>query len=122
MARLEARLAGQETGVGQKQAVTGEPATAHHEPPAVNLSTPSDADAPIGPGADEEAAYLATQSASENAPDLSTNRAEPPADKNLPPLETLLARIPAETHAALDELFRAKFTVVRRVPESAFKS
>jgi hypothetical protein len=31
-------------------------------------------------------------------------------------------RVKDGTLAALDELFRAKFTVVRRVPESAFKS
>ena len=34
----------------------------------------------------------------------------------LPPLDTLVARIPAEVREALEELFRAKFTAVRRVP------
>lgn len=41
--------------------------------------------------------------------------------KKLPVLDTLVARLPAGTRAALDELFRAKFTFVRRVPEGALK-
>jgi len=41
---------------------------------------------------------------------------------NLPPMDTLIAQISAETRAVLDELFRAKFTTVRRVPESALKT
>jgi len=41
---------------------------------------------------------------------------------DLPPLEKLVGRIPAETREALDELFRAKFTSVRRLPGKAFKS
>jgi len=43
-------------------------------------------------------------------------RAEPAEEKGgLPPLEELVARIPAEARAALDDLFRAKFVGVRRV-------
>ena len=49
-------------------------------------------------------------------------RDEPGEGKSLPTLETLIRRIPAETRAALDELFRAKFIAVRRVPERALKS
>ena len=48
--------------------------------------------------------------------------APPSDDQNLPPLATLVARLPADTRALLDELFRAKFIAVRRAPESALKS
>jgi len=41
--------------------------------------------------------------------------------KNLPPLDPLVARLPAEVRAALDELFRAKFTAVRLVPENVLR-
>jgi hypothetical protein len=41
---------------------------------------------------------------------------------NLPPLGELVARIPAEVRATLDELFRARFTAVRRVPARVLKA
>ncbi len=47
--------------------------------------------------------------------------AEAEADDVLPPLEGLVNRIPAPTRALVDELFRAKFVTVRRVPKSALK-
>lgn len=40
---------------------------------------------------------------------------------SLPPLEDLVNRIPAPTRAVVDELFRAKFVTVKRVPKSALK-
>jgi hypothetical protein len=40
----------------------------------------------------------------------------------LPPLEELVARVPAEARAVLDELFRAKFTTVRWVREQDYKT
>jgi hypothetical protein len=40
----------------------------------------------------------------------------------LPPLDDLVARIPAEVRAVIDELFRAKFVAVRRMPKEALKS
>ena len=39
----------------------------------------------------------------------------------LPPLDQLVKRIPAEVREALDDLFRAKFVGVRRVPRGALK-
>jgi hypothetical protein len=41
--------------------------------------------------------------------------------KNLPSLDELVKRIPAETRDALDDLFRAKFVRVVRVPKKALK-
>ena len=39
----------------------------------------------------------------------------------LPPLDDLVANLPAETRQLLDELFRARFTAVRRVLAKALK-
>ncbi len=41
--------------------------------------------------------------------------------KALPPLDELVKRIPAEAREALDDLFRAKFVRVVRVPKKALK-
>ncbi len=41
--------------------------------------------------------------------------------KGLPPLDELVKRIPAEVREALDDLFRVKYTAVRRVPKKALK-
>jgi hypothetical protein len=38
---------------------------------------------------------------------------------HLPSLEELVQRIPAEVREALDDLFRAKFTTVRRLPKKS---
>ncbi len=42
--------------------------------------------------------------------------------KSLPPLSELVNRIAPEIRAALEDLFRAKFVTVRRVPAKALKS
>jgi hypothetical protein len=42
--------------------------------------------------------------------------------KNLPPVEELVKRLSPEVREVLDDLFRAKFTTVRRVPAKALKS
>jgi hypothetical protein len=41
--------------------------------------------------------------------------------KVLPPLDDLVKRIPANVREVLDELFRARFVTVKRVPKSALK-
>ena len=47
----------------------------------------------------------------------------PPEEKgDLPPMEDLVQRIPAPTRALVEELFRARFVTVKRVPPSALKS
>ncbi|MBI4626045.1 MAG: hypothetical protein HY736_22840 [Verrucomicrobia bacterium] len=40
----------------------------------------------------------------------------------LPPLDQLVKRIPPAVRATLDELFRATFVTVRRVPKNALKN
>ena len=39
----------------------------------------------------------------------------------LPPLDELVRRIPADVRGLLDDLFRAKFTAVKRMPSKALK-
>lgn len=41
--------------------------------------------------------------------------------KALPPLDSLVQRIPPEVRETLEDLFRAKFVTVRRVPKKALK-
>lgn len=40
----------------------------------------------------------------------------------LPPMDDLIQRIPAAAREAIDQLFRAKFITVKRLPASAFKT
>ena len=47
---------------------------------------------------------------------------EPVDTKPLPPLDKMVERIPADVRDVLEELFRAKFVAVRRVPAKALKS
>jgi hypothetical protein len=41
--------------------------------------------------------------------------------RGLPPLDELVKRIPPEVRETLDDLFRVKFTGVKRVPQKALK-
>jgi hypothetical protein len=45
-----------------------------------------------------------------------------PAPKALPPLDELVKRIPAEVRDTLEELFRARFVTVKRLPKKALKA
>lgn len=82
--------------------------------------------APVGPSADEESSFLAEQKASDpvsTPPRAAANgNSEPEPTGSLPPLDDLVNRIPAPARELLDELFRAKFVTVKRVPKSALKS
>ena len=42
--------------------------------------------------------------------------------KSLPPLDELVKRLSPEVRETLDELFRAKFIAVRRIPKKALKT
>lgn len=57
---------------------------------------------------------------------LPAKRAEPDAAdeadaKALPPLDELVKRIPPEVRETLEDLFRARFVTVKRVPKKALK-
>jgi hypothetical protein len=81
-------------------------------------------DAPSGPSSEEEAAFLAQDGSEGQAYSLQpkTDSAEPvEGDASLPPLEDLVKRIPAPARELMEELFRARFVTVKRVPKSALK-
>jgi len=79
-----------------------------------------EADAPW-PGMADEASFLAEQRGQGIVPPAGV--ANEPTDLSpLPSLDELVQRIPAEARAALDDLFRAKFTSVRRVSKKSLKT
>lgn len=100
-------------------------------PAATDL--PEEDSAPIGPTEEEESAFLANENAMGNgdAPDGRTRMAGgialPAAGEEdepvggLPAMEALVKRIPAEVLSTMDELFRAKFATVQRVPKKSLK-
>ena len=55
-------------------------------------------------------------------PPLMHNESPPAESGDLPPMEDLVKRIPMPTRDLLEELFRAKFITVKRMPKSALKS
>ncbi|MCW5547672.1 MAG: hypothetical protein KIT44_01785 [Opitutaceae bacterium] len=80
---------------------------------------------PLWPDAAAEEAYLAEQRTAQPVPParpaaVTEEAPEPPGP--LPPLETLLPRIPPAVREALDEHFRAKFVKVQRVPRAALNA
>ena len=108
---------------------------ARRTPPAAGEGGGSeDESARVWPGESDEAAYLAAagENADSSAPEFSPDgvpgpasaergsgrkpaAGEGPGEAELPPLEELVERVPAEVRAALDDLFRAKFIAVRRL-------
>ncbi len=94
-------------------------------PIALGVGAPADEMMPTGPSPEEEATLLMAQRGSEEfygqAP-LAENLEPVTAEESLPPLEDLVKRIPPATRDLLEELFRARFVTVKRVPKSALKS
>lgn len=69
-----------------------------------------------------EAAFLSEAKARGEPVAITAPEAVEDADpKSLPALDELVKRIPADVRATLDELFRAKFVAVRRLPKTALK-
>ncbi len=92
-------------------------------------SMPFDDDGPAWPGESDETAFLSAEKEQGNAPPKAGARtlrqAAAEAEAALGPLPTidaLVARLPDETRGALDDLFRVKFTAVRRVREDLLKT
>ncbi len=81
------------------------------------------AEAPPWPGDSDVASFLADARDRGEPPALPVAAApeETAAAGELPPLDQLVARVPAEVREALDDLFRAKFTRVQRVAPAALK-
>lgn len=81
--------------------------------------------APLWPDENAEAAYLSeAKGRGETVTPVAADVAEEVADAGsaLPSLETLQQRIPPKILEAVDDLFRAKFTKVTRVPKKALKT
>jgi hypothetical protein len=75
----------------------------------------SDDDESEWPDDGAEAAFLSENRDRGEVPSLEeTAAAAPPAGEKLPALEDLVAKVPENIRNALDDLFRAKFTAVRR--------
>jgi hypothetical protein len=77
----------------------------------------------VWPDAAAEEIFL-TEAGKQNAipvPAHATDAMEEADGQNLPPLDELVKRIPASVREALDDLFRVKYTTVRRVPKKALK-
>jgi hypothetical protein len=54
-------------------------------------------------------------------PALTHEERPPEAAGELPPMDDLIKRIPAPAREAMEELFRARFVTVKRIPQSALK-
>jgi hypothetical protein len=68
----------------------------------------------------DETAFLSEASArGEPQAPVADRMAAPTVGARLPPLDELVEKVPADVRAILDDLFRAKFTTVRRYPGSA---
>jgi hypothetical protein len=85
-------------------------------------SQPEPADEPGWPDDSAEAAFLADRpEADPPAAPAETGPGAVPEGDPLPPLDGLVQRVPENVRAALDDLFRAKFTGVRRLPPEVLK-
>lgn len=82
----------------------------------------------VWPDEAAESAFLAEAKTNGEVPVVAAAAtAEPEAeseadDRGLPPLDDLVKRIPPDVRDVLDDLFRAKFTGVRRVPKKSLKA
>ncbi len=77
------------------------------------------------PDASAEAAFLSEARERGEVPVVAKAReeiAEETDARPLPALDTLVQRIPADVRETLDELFRARFVRVTRVPRKALKT
>ncbi|MET0262568.1 MAG: hypothetical protein ABW223_06705 [Rariglobus sp.] len=88
-----------------------------------------DDDGPIWPDETSESAMRVE--VSERGETLSSKAAREAAEaaaeaaaekKNLPPLDDLIAKIPADVLDTLEDLFRVKFVKVARTPKNVFKT
>ena len=80
------------------------------------------ADAPTGPSSEEEAAFLAQEREMGIVTPALTHTETPPEEKgDLPPMDDLVKRIPMAARDLIEELFRARFVTVKRMPQSALK-
>jgi len=90
----------------------------------VTDAPPVDDSIPVGPSPEEEAALLTQDRTSEQfygQPPKPENIEPEPGEASLPPMEDLVNRIPAPARELIEELFRARFVTVKRMPKAALK-
>lgn len=84
-----------------------------------------DAEAPAGPSPDEEAALQAEENGDVDVMPVALRsepeEPEPIVKGELPAMDDLIKRIPAEVLDTMEELFRAKFVKVERVAKKHLK-
>ena len=78
-----------------------------------------DEGAPLGAISADEAAYLAGSADDEEPP---RGDDVPATGGDLPSLETLVSRVPERIREAMDDLLRARFVRVRKVPGASLKA
>lgn len=83
-------------------------------PPAE--TAPEEEAAAAEPSAADEASFLAGKAEAHELASVPTAPAAEPATR-LPSLDEALTRVPAELREVMDDLFRAKFTTVRKLPD-----
>ncbi len=90
----------------------------------IETAEAADLGAPVGPGEAEESAFLAEQRLANPPPPIAAIGAIEADEENvaLPPMDDLIRRIPASAREVMDQLFRAKFIAVKRMPAPAFKT
>ena len=94
------------------------------EPMEAAVATmPASEGEPSWPDESAEAAFLgeARERGEVVVPKKAEDVAEETTAKPLPALDALVERIPAEVRDVLEDLFRAKFVAVKRVPKKALK-
>jgi hypothetical protein len=130
-ARLGERLSAQVQAVTTPMRVVAAAATIETvpeptpTPEPVALASSDEESAAIWPDESAESSFLAearSRGESVTPPKPKEEMADDADTKPLPPLNELVDRIPAEVRDALEDLFRARFVKVKRVPKSAFKS
>lgn len=92
---------------------------APERPPATEAGTGDD-DPPNWPDEAAESSFLA-ETKTHGAPAAAVQPREEARHEPLPKLDECVQRVPADAREALEELFRARFVSVKRVPESALK-
>ncbi len=114
------------TAVRASDAVTGGKAESSIAPASGEGS--GDEDNPFWPDETVEVAFLsdAKDRGETPTPGSAAVQAEMTEENSdraaLPPLDDLVKRIPSDVRDTLDELFRAKFVTVKRLPKKAFKT
>jgi hypothetical protein len=123
---LGARIPAVVTGV--RTAAVQAAAESRLSPPSTTTDTPAASEeerASIWPDEAAESAFLAEARDRGEAmapPKPKEEAADDSEGKPLPPLDELVQRIPAEVRDTLEDLFRARFVTVKRVPKRALKT